>query len=79
MAFIEWVDMAVVVEKKPAKRKKRSGKRLKPNNQAESETGHRKKRSPLRSRRTAEASAPAEEPQPKKRRWFGRKSDDDKS
>jgi hypothetical protein len=24
----------------------------------------------------AEASAPAEEPQPKKRRWFGRKSDD---
>src|SRR5216110_1817997 len=53
MAFIEWVDMAEVVE---SKAEEPAAKEEKP----------------------AEPSAPAAEPQPKKRRWFGRKSSEEK-
>ena len=80
MAFIEWVDMAVVEEKpteeKKAKRKEAEAKPTK----AESETGTPEKEEPVaKQEKPAEAPASGEEPQPKKRRWFGRKSDDDKS
>jgi len=81
MAFIEWVDMAVVVEEKPTEEKKAKRKQAedKPT-KAESETVTPEKEEPVaKQEKPAEASAPAEEPQPKKRRWFGRKSDDDKS
>jgi large subunit ribosomal protein L17 len=76
MAFIEWVDMAEVVEEKPAEEKK--GKRreaeAKPS-KAESETVTPKEEEPAaKEEKPTEAPAPAEEPQPKKRRWFGRKS-----
>jgi len=82
MAFIEWVDMAVVVEEKPTEEKKAKRKEAeaKPT-KAESETVTQEKEEPVAQQEgpAEEASAPAEEPQPKKRRWFGRKSDDDKS
>jgi large subunit ribosomal protein L17 len=78
MAFIEWVDAEQVVEEKPAKEKK--AKRKEP--QAKSQ---QKALEPEREEPKAEAPAPkeeqptappAEEPKPKKRRWFGRKSDE---
>jgi large subunit ribosomal protein L17 len=81
MAFIEWVDTAVVVEEKPAEEKKAKRKEAeaKPT-KAESEPGTPEKEEPVaKQEKPDEAPAPAEEPQPKKRRWFGRKSDDDKS
>ena len=80
MAFIEWVDMAEVVEEKPAEEKKAKRKETeaKPT-KAESETVTPKEEEPAaKEEKPAEAPAPAEEPQPKKRRWFGRKSDADK-
>ena len=76
MAFIEWVDMADVVEEKPAEEKKAKRKEAeaKPT-KLESETETPKEEEPAaREEEPAEAPAPAEEPQPKKRRWFGRKS-----
>ena len=76
MAFIEWVDMAVVVEEKPAEEKKAKRKEAeaKPT-KAESETETPKEGElAAKEEKPAEAPAPAEEPQPKKRRWFGRKS-----
>jgi len=81
MAFIEWVDMAVVVEEKPTEEKKAKRKEAeaKPT-KTESETGTPEKEEPVaKQEKPDEASAPVEGPQPKKRRWFGRKSDDDKS
>jgi len=76
MAFIEWVDIAEVVEEKPAEEKKAKRKEAeaKPT-KAESETVTPKEEEPAaKEEKPAEAPAPAEEPQPKKRRWFGRKS-----
>jgi len=76
MAFVEWVDMAEVIEEKPAEEKKAKRKEAeaKPT-KAESETVTPKEEEPAaKEEKPAEAPAPAEEPQPKKRRWFGRKS-----
>jgi large subunit ribosomal protein L17 len=76
MAFIEWVDMAELVEEKPAEEKKAKRKEAeaKPT-KADSETVTPKEEEPAaKEEQPAEAPAPAEEPQPKKRRWFGRKS-----
>ena len=76
MAFIEWVDMAEVIEEKPAEEKKAKRKEgeAKPT-KAESETVTPKEEEPAaKEQKPAEAPPPAEEPQPKKRRWFGRKS-----
>jgi len=80
MAFIEWVDVEKVVEEKPAE-----GKKAKPK---EAEAKPREKETipeepgaeeqAMREEKPAEAPAPTEEPQPKKRRWFGRKSDVEK-
>lgn len=80
MAFIEWVDAEHVVEEKPVKEKKTKGKELESKPQQKiPETQQPEGEQP-----TAEApaaieekpeAAPAEEPKPKKRRWFGRKSD----
>jgi large subunit ribosomal protein L17 len=81
MAFIEWVDMAEVVEEKPKEEKKAKRKETeaKPT-KAESETATPAKEEPVaKQEEPAEASPPEEESQPKKRRWFGRKSDGDKS
>jgi large subunit ribosomal protein L17 len=76
MAFIEWVDMAEVVKEKPAEEKKAKRKEAeaKPT-KAESETVTPKEEELVaKQEEPAEAPTPAEEPQPKKRRWFGRKS-----
>jgi large subunit ribosomal protein L17 len=80
MAFIEWVDMAVVVEEKPTEEKKAKRKEAeaKPT-KAESEMVTLEKEEPVaKQEKPEEAPAPAEEPQPKKRRWFGRKSEGEK-
>jgi large subunit ribosomal protein L17 len=80
MAFIEWVDMAEVVEEKPAEEKaKKKAKQKEPEakpKKTESEAAAPKEEEPaVEEEKPAEAPAPAEESKPKKRRWFGRKSD----
>ena len=80
MAFIEWVDMAVVVAEKPTEEKKAKRKEAeaKPT-KAESEMVTPEKEEPVaKQEKPEEAPVPAEEPQPKKRRWFGRKSEGEK-
>jgi large subunit ribosomal protein L17 len=80
MAFIEWVDMAEVVEEKPEEEKKAKRKETeaKPK-KSEPEAAAPKQEEPVvEEEKPAEELAPAEESKPKKRRWFGRKSDTDK-
>src|ERR1041384_3008195 len=80
MAFIEWVDVEHVVEEKPKKEKK--AKRKEPEAKAqptpEVEQPPRAEEEPKAeapaSKEEEPSSAPTEEPKPKKRRWFGRKS-----
>jgi len=74
MAFIEWVDMAEVVEKK-AKRKETQPK---PRETEAEREEPRVEESPTEEEKTAETPTPAEEPKPKKRRWFGRTSGEKK-
>jgi large subunit ribosomal protein L17 len=78
MAFIEWVDMAEVVEEKPAKEKKAKEKTTEPRpKRAEPERVEPKAEEPAtKEEKPAEATAPAEEAKPKKRRWFGRKTEE---
>ena len=80
MAFIEWVDMAEVVEAKPAEEKKAKRKKAEPKpKEAEPESAEPQGEEPAaREEEPAEAPVPAEEPKPKKRRWFGRKSTEEK-
>jgi large subunit ribosomal protein L17 len=76
MAFIEWVDMEVV-EEKPSEEKKAKRKEAEPKPK-EKETMREQpvaEEPVAKEEKPAEAPAPAEEPKPKKRRWFGRKSD----
>jgi len=78
MAFIEWVDAARVIEEKPAEEKKAKRKEaeLKPKERkAKREEATREEAPAKEAQPTA---APAEEPKPKKRRWFGRKSSEEK-
>ncbi len=81
MAFIEWVDAEHIAEEKPKKEKK--AKHKEPEAKPQQTTSEAEQ--PMREEPKAEAPAPrqeeptappAEEPKPKKRRWFGRKSDD---
>ena len=76
MAFIEWVDIAEVVEEKPAEEKKAKRKEAEPKpKNTEAEAAAPKEEAPAaEEEKPAEAPAPAEEAKPKKRRWFGRKS-----
>src|SRR5262249_49777945 len=86
MAFIEWVDLAEVVEPKPAEEKKAKRKKAEPKpTRAEPEPAEAKVEEPAgkeepapKEEKPAETPVPAEEPQPKRRRWFGRKSDTQK-
>jgi large subunit ribosomal protein L17 len=78
MAFIEWVDAAQVVEEKPAEEKKAKRKEAEPKpkrTEPEGEKPRGEEPAAKEEKRAAEP-APAEEPEPKKRRWFGRKSAD---
>jgi large subunit ribosomal protein L17 len=81
MAFIEWVDAEQVAEEKPGKEKKAKRGEAEPKPQQKKPEAEQ----PTREEPKAEAPAPkeekptappAEEPKPKKRRWFGRKSDE---
>jgi large subunit ribosomal protein L17 len=71
MAFIEWVDAAQVVEEKPAEEKK--AKRKEPEAKPKAKEPAAKPKEPKPAAKEV-APAQAEEPKPKKRRWFGRKS-----
>src|SRR5262249_32627336 len=81
MAFIEWVDTEQGAEEKPKKEKKTKSKEP----EAKAQQMKLETEQPTREEPEAKAPAPkeeeptappAEEPKPKKRRWFGRKSDD---
>src|SRR5216110_23778 len=74
MAFIELVDAAVVVEEKPAEEKKATKKE--PKAEAKREEQKAKETPAAEPAAAKPAAAPTEEP--KKRRWFGRKSSDEK-
>jgi large subunit ribosomal protein L17 len=83
MAFIEWVDMAEVIEEKPEKEEKTKKKEVEPKQTEPQRTGAERveseKEEPVaEEEQPAEAPPSTEEPKPKKRRWFGRKSDSDK-
>ena len=78
MAFIEWVDAEHIAEEKPKKEKK--AKRKEPEekpHQAEVEQPTKEEpKAEASTPKQEEATAPTdEETKPKKRRWFGRKSD----
>lgn len=66
MAFIEWVDAAVIVEEKPTEEKKTKKKEP----QAEPKPKEAKREEP----KAKEKETPAVEEPKKKRRWFSRKS-----
>jgi large subunit ribosomal protein L17 len=70
MAFIEWVDAAVVVEEKPAEEKKAKRK--------EPEAKPKQKETKREEPKPKEKEAPPAEETTKKRRWFGRKSSEEK-
>jgi large subunit ribosomal protein L17 len=84
MAFIEWVDAEHVVEEKPKKEKKakRSKEPEAKPDQTTSQVEESTQEEPMAEApapQTEEATAPpAEEPKPRKRRWFGRKSSEEK-
>jgi large subunit ribosomal protein L17 len=77
MAFIEWVDMAEVVEEKPAEEKKAKRKEAeaKPKKVEPEAVAPKEQEPAAKEEKPAEAPIPGGEPKPKKRRWFGRKSD----
>lgn len=76
MAFIEWVDMAEVVEEKTTEEKKRKQKPAEPKEERiEPERVEPKEEEPAEEEeKLAEEPATEERTKPKKRRWFGRKS-----
>jgi large subunit ribosomal protein L17 len=71
MAFIEWVDAAVAVEEKPAEENK--AKKKEPKAEAKAET---KAKEPNAEKAEAKPEEKAAEEPKKKRRWFGRKSEE---
>ena len=81
MAFIEWVDAEYVVEEKPkkekkAKRKEQEAEPQQTTPETEEHTREEPRAEAPASQEEEPTAAPAEEPKPKKRRWFGRKSSD---
>ena len=80
MAFIEWVDVEKVVEEKPAaeKKSKRKEAEVKSTEKEAMREEPAAEEPAMKEEKPDEAPAPPEEPQPKKRRWFGRKSDAEK-
>jgi large subunit ribosomal protein L17 len=76
MAFLEWVDAAEVVEEKPATEKK--AKRKEPEPKQKQKEPAVAQEAPKPAAEEKAAPAPKEEPKPKKRRWFGRKSGEEK-
>jgi len=78
IAFIEWVDAAQAVEEKePKESKEKTAKAKKETVPAAKEPAPTPKETTPPAPKEP-APAPAEEPKPKKRKWFGRKSDETK-
>ena len=80
MAFIEWVDAEHIAEEKPkkekkAKRKEQESKPEQTTPVAEEPTREEPKTEVVGPKEEEPTASPAEESKPKKRRWFGRKSD----
>ena len=75
MAFLEWVDAAPAVEEKPAEEKKAKPKKEPTPKAASAPAPKEEAKAPTA---PEETKAQKEEPKPKKRRWFGRKSEDEK-
>jgi len=71
MAFIEWVDAVQGIEEKPAEEKKAKRKEAEPI--AKQKEPARKPEEPA-TKQEEPTAPPAEEPKPKKRKWFSRKS-----
>jgi large subunit ribosomal protein L17 len=71
MAFIEWVDAAPAIEEKPAEEKKAKRKAIEP---AAKQKEPAPQPEPPASEEKEPTQVPAEEPKPKKRKWFSRKS-----
>ena len=80
MAFIEWVDAEHIAEEKPkkekAKRKEPEATPQQATSEAEQPTREEPKAEAPAPRQEESTAPPTEESKPKKRRWFGRKSDD---
>ena len=78
MAFIEWVDAEHIAEEKPKKEKaKRKEPEAKPQQAEPEQAAQEETKAEAPAPRHEEPTAPpTAEPKPKKRRWFGRKSDD---
>jgi large subunit ribosomal protein L17 len=77
IAFIEWVDAAQAVEEKtPKESKEKPAKAKKETEPAAKESAPAQKETPPAAKE--QEPAPAEEPKPKKRKWFGKKSDQTK-
>jgi len=79
MAFIEWVDAEHIAEEKPKKEKKTKHKEpeAKPQQAEPEQAAQEETKAEAPAPRHEEPTAPpTEESKPKKRRWFGRKSDD---
>ena len=71
MAFIEWVDAAQIIEEKAADEKKAKRKEVEPS--AKQKEPALQPEEPVTEEKEP-TPAPAEEPKPKKRKWFSRKS-----
>jgi len=78
MAFIEWVDAARVIEEKPAEEKKAKRQEAEPKPKERKAKREEATREEAPAKEAQPTAAPAEEPKPKKRRWFGRKSSEEK-
>jgi large subunit ribosomal protein L17 len=78
MAFLEWVDAAQVVEEEPAEEKKAKRKEPQPEAKPKQKEPEATQKAPKPAAEEKVEPAPKEEPKPKKRRWFGRKSGDEK-
>lgn len=77
IAFIEWVDAAQAVEEKtPKESKEKPAKAKKETESAAKESAPAQKETPLPVKE--QEPVPTEEPKPKKRKWFGKKSDQTK-
>jgi large subunit ribosomal protein L17 len=81
MAFIEWVDAEQIAEEKPRKEKKEKRGEPEPKPQQKKPEAEQSKREEPETEAAAPkeekpAAPPAEDPKQKKRRWFGRKSDE---
>jgi large subunit ribosomal protein L17 len=77
MAFLEWVDAAVIVtEEEPVEEKKAKKKEAKPKAEESEPETVKATEAPAVEEKPAPEEKPAEEAKPKRRRWFGRKKDE---